>query len=101
MRASPSRIKYYVLGFYILILAAWQAIFSAQILPDFLLPSPRQVAQRLWELTAENYLWPSVKATFQRMGIGFSIAASIGSVIGLVMGMSRVVNGCLRSLFLG
>ena len=35
------------------------------------------------------------------MGIGFSIAASVGLLIGLLMGMSRVVNSCLRSLFLG
>jgi len=101
MRVAQSRIKYYVLGFYILILAVWQALFSAQIIPDFLFPSPLQVARRLRELTADNYLWPSLKATFQRMGIGFSIAAFIGLLIGLIMGMSRVVNSCLRSLFLG
>jgi NitT/TauT family transport system permease protein len=95
------RIKYYVLGFYLLLLGSWQALFSAQIIPDFLLPSPLQVARRLWELTTDDYLWPSLKATFQRMGVGFSIAASIGLVVGLVMGMSRVANGCLRSLFLG
>src|SRR5438552_17695887 len=35
------------------------------------------------------------------MGVGFSIAACVGLVLGLFMGMSRVVNGCLRSLFLG
>jgi NitT/TauT family transport system permease protein len=101
MRIPPHRIKYYVLGFYLLILASWQALFSSQIIPDFVFPSPLQVAQRLWELTTDNYLWPSLKATFQRMGIGFSIAASIGLLLGLVMGMSRVVNSCLRSLFLG
>jgi len=101
MRVPQYRIKYYVLGFYLLILAVWQALFSTQIIPDFVFPSPLQVAQRLWELTDDNYLWPSLKATFQRMGIGFSIGACIGLLLGLVMGMSRVVNSCLRSLFLG
>ena len=101
MSVPQPRIKYYVLGFYLLILTAWQALFWAQIMPDFLFPSPLQVAQRLWELTTDNYLWPSVKATFQRMGIGFSIAASVGLALGLAMGISRVVNACLRSLFLG
>jgi NitT/TauT family transport system permease protein len=101
MRVPQTRIKYYVLAFYLLLLAAWQAIFWAQVIPDFLFPSPLQVARRLWELTVDNYLWPSLKATFERMGIGFSIAASIGLAVGLVMGMSRVVNACLRSLFLG
>jgi NitT/TauT family transport system permease protein len=101
MKVLPHRIKYYVLIFYLLMLAAWQILYSAQIIPDYLFPSPLQVAQRLWELASDNYLWPSVKATFQRMGIGFSVSAIIGLLIGLFMGMSRVVNSCLRSLFLG
>jgi NitT/TauT family transport system permease protein len=82
-------------------MVSWQILFSAGIIPDYLFPSPAQVAQRLLELATDNYLWPSIKATFQRMGIGFSISASIGLLLGLLMGMSRVVNSCLRSLFLG
>jgi len=35
------------------------------------------------------------------MVIGFAVAALIGLLIGLLMGMSRLVNNCLRSLFLG
>jgi len=101
MRTPQRRITYYVLAFYFLIVAVWQALFSAQLIPDYLLPSPLQVAGRLWELMADNHLWPSVKATFGRMGVGFSIAACVGLVLGLFMGVSRVVNGCLRSLFLG
>jgi len=101
MRVPENKIKYWVLGFYLLILGTWQALFSAGIIPDYLFPSPVQVGRRIWELAADNYLWPSVKATFQRMAIGFSIAASIGLLIGLLMGMSRVVNSCLKSLFLG
>ncbi|MGD0614421.1 MAG: ABC transporter permease [Verrucomicrobiota bacterium] len=101
MKAAQHRIKYYVLLFYLLILVTWQALFWAQLIPDYLFPSPVQVARRLWELGADNYLWPSVKATFERMGIGFGISATLGLLIGLFMGMSRVVNSCLRSLFLG
>src|SRR5258708_35873158 len=89
MRVPQYRIKYYVLGFYILILASWQPLFSAQIIPDFLFPSPSQLAQRLWELTTDNYLWPSVKATFQRMVIGFSIAAPLAFLLSVPLGLSR------------
>ncbi len=101
MKSPQRRVKYYVLLFYLLILAVWQLVISARRIPDYLFPSPWQVARRLWELTADNYLWPSVEATFQRMAVGFSIAACVGLIVGLLMGMSRVVNGCLRSLFLG
>ncbi len=99
--ARNGRVKYYVGTFYLLLLLAWQALFSLQLIPDYLFPSPMQVARRLWELGSENYLWPSVKATFERMGIGFAIAAAIGLLIGLIMGVSHIVNSCLRSLFLG
>lgn len=101
MKVSSHQIKYYVFGFYLLILVTWQVLFSAQIIPDYLFPSPVQVGRRLWELTTDNYLWPSIKATFQRMAIGFSTAATAGLLIGLLMGTSRVVNSCLKSLFLG
>ncbi len=99
--ARSGRIKYYVAGFYLLLLLAWQALFSFEFIPDYLFPSPTQVARRLWELASDNYLWPSIKATFERMGIGFSISAVTGLIIGLVMGTSKIVNSCLRSLFLG
>jgi NitT/TauT family transport system permease protein len=101
MKISTSGIKYYVVGFYVLLIVIWEVLVSAQILPDYLLPSPGQVARRLWELATDNYLWPSLKATFQRMAIGYTIAASLGLLIGLIMGVSLVVNRCLRSLFLG
>jgi NitT/TauT family transport system permease protein len=101
VKVQPHKIKYYVLGFYLLVIAGWQALFWAQFLPDYLFPSPFQVVRRLEELAADNYLWPSIRATLERMVIGFAIAASAGLLIGLLMGMSRVVNSCLRSLFLG
>lgn len=90
-----------VLGFYILLFAAWQLLFSVGVIPEYLFPSPLQVGQRLWELAGDGLLWPSIKATLLRMLIGFSIAAAIGLVVGLLMGVSRVANSCLKSLFLG
>src|SRR5262245_43767572 len=101
MKTQPSDTKYYVLVFYLLILAVWHLLFSARLIPDYLFPSPLQVAKTLSELAMENYLWPSLKATLQRMGVGFGVAASLGLVVGLVMGMSRIVDSCLKSLFLG
>jgi len=91
----------YVIGFYVLLFATWQALYRFGAIPTYLFPSPLQVAERLWEITIENLLWPGIKATMVRMVIGFCVAALIGLVIGLLMGMSRIVNSCLKSLFLG
>jgi len=102
VKQGPDRkFKFYVIGFYLLLFATWQVLFSLRLIPDYLFPSPLQVARRLWQLGSDGMLWPSIKATLLRMVIGFSIAAAIGLIIGLVMGMSRIVNACLKSLFLG
>ena len=51
-------------------------------------------------IAADNHLWPSVKATFKN-GHRVLDRRVDRTVIGLLMGMSRVVNSCLKSLFLG
>jgi len=100
MNSSKSS-KIYVVAFYIFLLVSWQSLYSFGAIPDYLFPSPLQVAHKLWDLAVEGLLWPSIKATLIRMVIGFAVAALIGLLIGLLMGMSRLVNNCLRSLFLG
>jgi NitT/TauT family transport system permease protein len=90
-----------VFGFYVALLAAWQLLFSVGLIRDYLFPSPSHVAERLWELGADGMLWPSIKATLGRMALGFLFAALIGLGLGLLMGTNRIINSCLRSLFLG
>src|SRR6266566_10071422 len=96
---KPSRL--YVIGFYVLLFSVWQSLYSFGAIPTYLFPSPLQVAQSLWGIANEGRLWPGIKATMVRMVIGFGVAAAIGLLIGLLMGMSRIVNSCLKSLFLG
>jgi sulfonate transport system permease protein len=102
VRNTPDRtLRLVVFAFYLALIAAWQLLFSVGVIQEYLCPSPAHVAQRLWELAADGMLWPSIQATLWRMGLGFSISAGLGLVIGLVMGVSRVISGCLKSLFLG
>jgi len=101
MKRREPRFAVYVLGFYLLLVAGWQLVCSLEITPEYLFPAPLQVGKRLWELGVDGMLWPSLKATLFRMAVGFSISAGIGLVLGLIMGMSRIVNHCLKSLFLG
>ena len=102
MRSDQAKRTYlYVSLFYVLIFAVWQLMFSAGLIPDYLFPSPLQVGSTLWELGKDGYLPASVKATLTRMAVGFSIAAAIGLGVGLLMGTNRIINSCLKSLFLG
>ena len=101
MKRPEARPSFYVLGFYLLLITVWQVVCSLNLTPDYLFPAPLQVGKRLWELGVDGMLWPSLKATLFRMAVGFSISAGLGLIIGLFMGMSRIVNSCLKSLFLG
>jgi NitT/TauT family transport system permease protein len=101
MNGERKTSAFYVLGFYLCLLGIWQASYSFGAVPDYMFPSPFQVARRLFELGTDGLLWPSVKATLVRMAAGFAVAGLIGLVIGVFMGMSKFVNRCLSSLFLG
>jgi NitT/TauT family transport system permease protein len=102
VRKHPNtRYKLYVFGFFLLLIATWQLVITVKRIPDYIFPGPADVGTRLWELGADGYLWPSIKATLFRMAVGFAISAAIGLVVGLFMGTSRIVNLCLKSLFLG
>jgi NitT/TauT family transport system permease protein len=100
-RSGNNRTRVVVVCFYLLLFSTWQLLFSLGFIRDYLFPSPLQVLRRLWEIATDGLLWPSIKATLLRMLIGFAIAAVIGIVIGLLMGTNRIINSCLRSLFLG
>jgi NitT/TauT family transport system permease protein len=99
--ATSKASRYYVPGFYLLLITIWQLIFVFKFVPDYLFPSPAQVAKRLWELGSDGLLWPSVKATILRMVIGYAIALGLGLTIGLIMGVSVIASRCMKSLFLG
>src|SRR5580704_838226 len=83
--------------FYLLLLAAWQCLASLPRSRDYLFPSPVQVGRRMVELARDHMLWPSLAATLRRMGIGFSISAALGLIIGAAMGTSAVINRALKS----
>lgn len=90
-----------VLLFYLSLIGIWQILASIHLAPDYLLPSPVQVGERLWQLWQDHLLLPSLGATLQRMITGFAISACIGLTLGIAMGTNWVVNRTLKSLFLG
>src|SRR5205085_5361801 len=98
---TTRHLNLYVMAFYLVLLGTWQLLFSLGLVHQYLFPSPSEVVQRLWELGADGMLWPSIRATLWLLALGFSISAGLGLVIGLLMGVSPLINGCLKSLFLG
>ncbi len=90
-----------LLVFLLLLVIAWQAAYSARLLPSYAFPSPFAVGRRLVELARSGALGASARASLVRMVLGFSLSAALGLLIGATMGTSKIVNRLLKSLFLG
>src|SRR5438045_3430852 len=76
-----------------LFIAAWQLVVWSGWRPDYVLPGPVPVFQRLYEDLGQPDFYMGVAVTLRRALVGYAIAIAIGSVIGLLVarvpGVSR------------
>ncbi len=66
-------------------LAVWQVSASLDVVSDFLLPSPGEIALRLVQDVADGSFLGAAVATLLRTAAGFAIAAVAGITIGLLI----------------
>ncbi len=85
----------------VLFLVAWWA--AAMYLPDphDLFPGPGDVARSLVEMLESSLLWPSLRATMDRLFRGFFISIAAGGAIALAMARWPVVERGLKPYLLG
>lgn len=79
----------------IVIVAVWQALSSTGLLTEDTIASPAQIAAAAADLIAEGTLQSAILASLQRVGIGFLIGASIGLVVAVAAGLSRLGEDAL------
>lgn len=84
-----------------LVLAVWQLAYLMEWKPHFLLPSPLEVMQNLWELMTSARLWEQIGLTMRRGLTGFAIAIVIGTAIGIGVVQWRVLRLAIYSLIAG
>ncbi|ADZ69430.1 ABC transporter permease [Polymorphum gilvum] len=78
-----------------LLLLAWAV--AAHLHGDrTVLPSPAAVLDVLWREARNGNLWTHLSATLLRVLASFAIAMSIGTLLGLLMGRSRLANTWLN-----
>jgi NitT/TauT family transport system permease protein len=84
-----------------LFLFAWQAVVWAHLKPDYILPGPGPVFQRLFHDLGDGSLLKATATTMQRAALGYSLAVAIGVVIGLAVARNRVLRAAVGSMITG
>jgi len=84
-----------------LFIAAWQLVVWSGWRPDYVLPGPLPVFQRLFEDLSQPDFYLGVGVTLRRALVGYAIAIAIGSVIGLLVARVPIVRKAVGHAILG
>jgi NitT/TauT family transport system permease protein len=82
-------------------LAAWQVVVWSGWKPDYVLPGPVPVFQRLGEDLSRPDFYAGVVVTLRRALTGYAIAVVIGSAVGLLVARVPVVRKAVGHAILG
>lgn len=69
------------------VLAAWQAAGSLELVSALFLPSPSAIVRALWRLAVSGELWGHVSISLVRIGAGWIIGTALGISVGLAVGL--------------
>jgi sulfonate transport system permease protein len=79
----------------VLLLLVWELLARAGVIASNVLPAPSSVGATAWHLTETGelprHLWESLK----RAAIGLAIGASVGLVLGVLTGFSRLAEAII------
>lgn len=73
----------------VVVLLLWQAVYEAEVKPDYLLPSPADVWGALSDQWYEGTLFSTVWTSMERGALGFAVAVVLGTALGLLLGAVR------------
>jgi NitT/TauT family transport system permease protein len=76
----------------VLFIGAWQLFVDLRGIPPVYLPSPLAILHALIDMVKDGSLFTNLGATLLRIAAGFLLAAVVGIVFGIMMGMWRLVQ---------
>src|SRR5512144_1658616 len=86
------------LAFFLLLVAAWEALFRAGVWPPYLFPSPSGVARTLLRGFENRTFLIGIAISMRRLLVGFLVSAALGTLLGLALGRVRILEETLGSL---
>src|SRR6202521_5821549 len=84
-----------------LVLAAWQATVWSGWQPDYVLPGPAPVFQRLAQDLRDSNFDLGIAITMRRAFSGYAIAVAIGSIAGILIARIAVLRRAIGSAIFG
>jgi ABC-type nitrate/sulfonate/bicarbonate transport system permease component len=75
----------------VLFVLAWELLVRLRGIPPIYLPAPSSIADYLWRMIADGTIAYHLGITLLRIFAGFLLAALTGILLGVLMGMSRVL----------
>ncbi|ABO67389.1 MULTISPECIES: ABC transporter permease [Geobacillus] len=88
-----NRTSVYSLALLVLLLLGWE--LAARQMSELVLPAPSVVAATLFEGIKSGYFWPHIVRTSLEVLLGLSLGSGLGLIVGILMGEIE----CLRKLF--
>jgi NitT/TauT family transport system permease protein len=79
----------------------WQAVVWSGWRPDYVLPGPLPVFERLGQDLSQSDFWVGVGVTMRRALVGYAIAVVLGSAIGLLVARVPIVRKAVGHAILG
>jgi len=84
-----------------IVLAAWEAVVWSGWRPQYVLPPPSAVLERLRAELGTPELWGAVLTTLRRAVWAFGLAMAIGITVGMLVSRFRVLRTAIGSLIMG
>lgn len=88
------------LVFIFLFILIWQIIYSLNIWPDFLFPSPYKVADTLIAGFQDGTFVIAIATSFRRLLIGFFISIAMGTIIGIIIASNKIIGDTIAPFIL-
>jgi len=82
----------------ILLIVLWQALSSAGLLLDVILPSPVKALKALWRIIKDGTLLVDLKTSSFRVLTGYFWGVIIGISLGMLCGLSKIIERFFRPL---
>ncbi|TQL66958.1 NitT/TauT family transport system permease protein [Nocardioides albertanoniae] len=82
----------------VLLLVGWEILSRAGVLDERFFPAPTLIFQALWDEATTGALWEQSRHSLSRLVVGFLIGAVPAVVLGVAMGLSKMVNAALRPI---